>query len=125
MKQLFSAFVIGLIIGAFIAIKYFPTTIEKPIEVIKTETKTKTITKEVVRPNGQIEREIVAITGSKTESQSKLPSKYHVTLQKRLAIAGQNDVYSIFLNRRIYDNFYLSAGINTDKQISVGLGFEF
>lgn len=125
MKQLFAALIIGLIVGALIAIKYFPSVIEKPIEVIKTDIKTKVVTKEVVRPSGQIERETVAITDSKTETQSKLPPKYHVSLQKRLAIAGQNDVYSIFIARRLYENFYLSAGINTEKQISVGVGIEF
>lgn len=125
MKQLFAALIVGLIIGSFVAIKYFPTTIEKPIEIVKTETKTKTITKEVVRPNGQIEREIVTVTGSKTETQSKVPPKYHVTLQKSLAIHGRNDLYSLAINRRIYENFYLSAGINTEKQISVGVGIEF
>ena len=125
MKQLFAALVVGLIIGAFIAIKYFPTTIEKPIEVIKTDVKTKVITKEIVRPNGQIERETVAVTDSKTETQSKVPPKYHVTLQKSLAIHGRNDAYSISINKRVYENFYLSAGINTEKQVSVGIGMEF
>lgn len=124
MKQSLTALIVGLIIGAFIAIKYFPTTIEKPIEIVKTETKTKTITKEVVRPNGQIEREIVAITDSKTESQSKLPPNWHIAIN-RLVTNRQNDVYGLTINRRIAGQFFINAGINTEKQVSVGLGIEF
>ena len=45
MKQLLAALIVGLIIGSFIAIKYFPTTIEKPVELIKTDIKTKVIKK--------------------------------------------------------------------------------
>lgn len=123
MKQLFAALIVGLIIGAFIAIKYFPTTIEKPIEIVKTETKTKTITKEVVRPNGQIEREIIAVADIKTETKSKLPPNWHVTIKK--SITRQNDVYGLSINRRIAGNFFISGEINTEKQVSVGIGVEF
>ena len=74
-----------------------------------------------MRPNGQIERETVAVTDSKTETQSKIPPKYHITLQKSIT----NDLYSLSISKRVYENFYLSAGINTEKQILVGVGIEF
>lgn len=115
---------ISTIIGALIATKYFPKIVEKPIEVVKIETKTKTVTREVVRPNGQIEREIIVASEYRSETQSKLPTKWHVSLQKDI-LSRRSDAISLTISRRFIGPVFLTTGINTEKQISVGVGIEF
>lgn len=116
MKIYINIMIISAFAGGLICYKFFPRTVDKV--VTNTETKIKTVTKEIVRPNGEIVREIVQDSSNKIEV--KLKPQYNIGIQRQL-----DGAYGITAGRRIVGDVFGNVSIDQKGRVGVGISIEF
>lgn len=131
MKAIAITALIALLLGAAAGSQLFPKT--KEVEVVKEVTKTDivTVTKEVTRPDGTKES-TTTTTDKSVEKKSAKATK--TTAQSKWAVGltaakgldtPQETLYTVNVDYRLVGPLFLKATVNTNKQLGVGVQFEF
>lgn len=131
MKSILIALIAGGLIGSFVTYK-----LQKPVIVTETKveykdkivSKTETVVKEIVKPDGTKET-VTVIEDNKTEdvalNQSKIeiknPPQWNVGATVNMSTLSK----SLTVGKRIAGPIWGQVGVDINKQLTLGIGIEF